>query len=74
MTKQQQAICDMVVQGTSNKEIADRLFTTEKNVKFHMGSILKALEVTSRAQLIVKCLKDTGVSDNEFKMFKELLK
>ena len=42
--------------GVTNKEIANKLFVTEKTVKFHLTNIYKKMKVKSRAQMIVWCL------------------
>ncbi len=66
---------DLVARGFSNAEIAERLFVTEKTIKFHITTIYKIEGVSSRAQLIVKCLRDPlRVSAEEASAIKELLK
>jgi len=42
-----------VAGGVSNKEVASKLFVTEKTVKFHLTNIYKKMQVKSRTQLIV---------------------
>ena len=42
-----------VSEGSSNKEVANKLFVTEKTVKFHLTNIYKKMKVKSRTQLIV---------------------
>jgi predicted ArsR family transcriptional regulator len=40
--------------GLSNKEIANKLFVTEKTVKFHLTNIYRKSQVKSRTQFVVK--------------------
>lgn len=42
-----------LVEGLSNKEIADRLFISDKTVKIHMSNIFKKLNVKSRSQALI---------------------
>lgn len=73
LSARQIEIADLVVKGWSNREIAEQLFITEKTVKFHLTNIYLSEGVASRAQLIVKHLKD-GVSLSEIDAFREILK
>jgi DNA-binding CsgD family transcriptional regulator len=47
-------VVEHVIKGQTNQEVADKLFVTEKTVKFHLTNIYRKVEVKSRAQLIVK--------------------
>lgn len=47
----------LVSVGLSNEEIATQLFVTEKIVKSHLTEIYNKLQISSRAQLIVLCMK-----------------
>lgn len=57
LTKREQEILEEIVQGKSNKEIADTLFISEKTVKNHVSNILKKLDVTDRTQAAVLALR-----------------
>lgn len=50
-----------MAQGLSNKEVATRLFVTEKTVKFHLTNIYKAMGLKSRAQLIVAEMQKAAI-------------
>ena len=41
-----------VVSGMLNKQIADKLGTTERTIKFHRGQIMRKMEVKSLAELV----------------------
>jgi len=49
-------VASIVAKGMTNKEVAQKLFVTEKTVKFHLTNIYKKLQVKSRSQLIVWCV------------------
>tara|TARA_Y100000034_G_scaffold33928_1_gene41572 strand:- start:57373 stop:57594 length:222 start_codon:yes stop_codon:yes gene_type:complete len=56
LTNRQAEVTVLVSTGYSNKEAAEELFVTENIVKIHLQEIFKALNLNSRAQLIVYCL------------------
>lgn len=53
LTGRQQEVLALLAQGKSNKQICRALGVAEATVKVHVGAVLKALKVTSRAQAIV---------------------
>lgn len=53
-SKAEQAVIDFLKTGLSNKEIADRLFVTEKTVKFHLTSLYSKMGAKSRTDFILK--------------------
>jgi DNA-binding CsgD family transcriptional regulator len=74
LSPSEENVVRMVVDGCSNAEAARHLGVTEKTIKFHLTNVYAKLEVTSRAQLIVKFLK-SGQEFNEFaKLMRELIK
>ena len=50
LSNRETEVAELVTQGLSNKEVANRLFVTEKTVKFHLTNIYKKMNVKSRAQ------------------------
>ncbi len=52
LTERQQEIAELVVQGCSNREIADRLFLSVKTVETHLSSTYVKLGVRGRQGLI----------------------
>ena len=52
LTPPQRDILVLVVNGLTNREIADRLGLTPGLVGMHIGRITRALGLTSRAQLV----------------------
>lgn len=74
LSRSETAVVRAVIEGETNKEIANKLFVTEKTIKFHLTNIYQKLGVQSRAQLIVRYLK-RNEDENEFaKLMRELLK
>lgn len=53
LTERQRDVLRLIVQGQSNKQICRELGLAEPTVKIHVTAILRALQVTSRAQAIV---------------------
>jgi len=54
LSKAEQAVADILVYGVSNKECAERLFVSEKTIKFHVTNIYKQLGVRSRAEFVAR--------------------
>lgn len=46
-----------LVEGLSNKEIADRLYISDKTVKIHVSNIFRKLNVKSRSQAIIHAVQ-----------------
>ena len=54
LTERERDVLGLVARGHSNAEIADRLFLSPKTVRNHISSIFDKLQVTNRAQAIVR--------------------
>jgi DNA-binding NarL/FixJ family response regulator len=52
VTNREKEITDLVVQGCSNKEIAEKLFISQHTVKAHLNRIFRKFNTTSRSKLI----------------------
>ncbi|PUB30155.1 LuxR family two component transcriptional regulator [Promicromonospora sp. AC04] len=50
-------VMDLVADGLSNREVAARLFLSEKTVKNHVNSLFAKLAVTTRSQAIVRWIQ-----------------
>ena len=57
LTSREKEVLDLLVQGLSNTEIADRLIVSPCTAKAHVRSILTKLSVTDRVQAAVKATK-----------------
>lgn len=50
LTQREQDILALLAEGRSNREIAGRLFLSEKTVKAHLAAVFRKLNVTNRTQ------------------------
>lgn len=58
LSDREKEVAQLITEGLSNYEIAEKLFVTENTVKFHITSIYGKLGIRSRAQLIVEFYKN----------------
>ena len=65
LSNRESEVTDLLTLGLTNKEIAARLFVTEKTVKFHLTNIYKKMNVKSRSQLIVWCSPHMSFIEND---------
>ncbi|MDX2258379.1 MAG: response regulator transcription factor [Hyphomicrobiaceae bacterium] len=54
LTPRQQDVLDLVVQGLSNKEVADRLGIAHGTVKIHLAALLSYFKARNRTELVGK--------------------
>ena len=57
MTGREQEILELMVEGLSNNEIAERLIVSQSTVKFHVSNILSKLGVTGRTEAVALAIK-----------------
>jgi DNA-binding NarL/FixJ family response regulator len=60
LTERERAVLKGLVSGKRNREIAERLFISERTVKYHIKSMFTKLHVKSRTEL-VKIALETGL-------------
>lgn len=60
LSRREQEVIPLVLQGKSNKQIALSLGVSERTIEFHLKNIYAKLQVTSRVELILKLGKTTG--------------
>lgn len=65
LTEREQEVLALVADGLSNREIAGRLFISEKTVKTHVSNILTKLHLDDRTQAAIYALKHGGIRDKE---------
>ena len=53
LTETEIKIIKLVLNGYTNKSVADELYISEKTVKFHLYKVFKKLKVKSRSELIL---------------------
>jgi transcriptional regulator of acetoin/glycerol metabolism len=51
LTDTEQAIAELVADGLTNRQIAERVFVSRHTVDFHLRSIFRKVDVTSRVEL-----------------------
>ena len=61
LTSQENKIMACLVEGLSNKKIAQKLVLSLSTVKFHVGNILNKLGASSRTEAVLIALKDKMV-------------
>jgi DNA-binding NarL/FixJ family response regulator len=59
ISKREQEILDLIIQGKKNKDIAEGLFMSEQTVKAHIGHIFRKFNVSSRTQLVSLLLNNS---------------
>jgi NarL family two-component system response regulator LiaR len=62
LTEREMEVLNLVVQGQSNRRIADAMVISVATVKAHISSILSKLQVSSRAEAIAYAIKHKIVS------------
>lgn len=58
LTKREYEVLTLIAEGLSNKDIADKLYISEKTVKNHVSSIFKKIEVNDRIQAAIFAFKN----------------
>jgi len=62
LSSREQEVLEALTAGLSNKEIAQKLYITEKTVKAHFSSIYRKMNVSTRSQAIIGAVK-SGLVD-----------
>jgi len=62
VTKSELRVLASLVQGHSNKQIAEEIFVSEKTVKNHLNHLFKKLGVKNRTEAVVKAIERGLVS------------
>jgi DNA-binding NarL/FixJ family response regulator len=57
LTARELEVLGLVVRGLGNREIAQRLFLSEKTVAHHVSAILRKLDVRTRAQASAEAVR-----------------
>ena len=63
LTPREQEVMALVVSGMLNKQVADKLGSTEKTVKVHRGHLMQKMQAKSFADL-VRMAKKLGISSH----------
>ena len=54
LTRSERAVVDVVAEGLSNPEVAERLYLSRHTVKRHLANAMLKLDITSRRELMVR--------------------
>ncbi len=69
LTDREREVLELIAQGNNNQQIASRLFIAPKTVSNHISNIFSKLQVSDRAQAIVKARKAGMGNDPEIQHF-----
>ena len=61
LSKREIQVLELIAEGNFNKEIAEKLFISEKTVKNHVSSIFKKINVSDRTQAAIYAIKNNIV-------------
>ena len=64
LTERERQILELIAVGTSNKEIGQKLFLTEKTIKHYVTNILQKLHVRNRVQAALLAQEKTKPRNN----------
>jgi DNA-binding NarL/FixJ family response regulator len=59
ISRREREVLDLLLDNLANKEIASKLFVSERTVKFHVSNLLSKFGVQRRADLIVRWMQRT---------------
>lgn len=65
LTEREAEVLSLIASGLSNREIAGKLFLSEKTVKTHVSNILGKLHLEDRTQAAIYALKHGIATDND---------
>lgn len=63
LTEREYEVLGLIARGMSNREIAEKIFISEKTVKTHVSNILSKLHLEDRTQAAIYALKHGFVTD-----------
>lgn len=62
LTKREREIFELLIKNNTTKEIASKLYISEKTVRNHISNVIQKLSVKSRTQAIIELLKINEIS------------
>lgn len=64
LTNRESEVLELVMQGLSTSEIAERVFLSHQGVKAHLTTLFRKFEVKNRSQLILSALNEISPVEN----------
>jgi DNA-binding NarL/FixJ family response regulator len=58
LTRREKDVVKTLLQGYSNKEIARRLYISERTVQTHLSNIFSKMKVASRTEVVLVAMRD----------------
>ena len=52
LSRRETEVVVLVLQGLTNKQVADKLCVAEKTIKFHLTNIYKRMKISRRSQIV----------------------
>ena len=65
LTAREQEVLNLIADGLSNRDIAGKMFISEKTVKTHVRNILSKLHLEDRTQAAIYALKQGAATDKD---------
>lgn len=65
LTAREQEVLELIADGLSNRDIAGKMFISEKTVKTHVSNILSKLHLEDRTQAAIYALKHGSATDKD---------
>jgi DNA-binding NarL/FixJ family response regulator len=65
LTAREQEVLNLIAEGLSNRDIAGKMFISEKTVKTHVSNILSKLHLEDRTQAAIYALKHGSATDRD---------
>lgn len=65
LTRRENEVLQLIADGLNNREIAKKLFISEKTVKTHVSNILGKLDLADRTQAAIYALRHGSLTDNK---------
>ena len=62
LTKREKEVFQLLIQNMSTKEIASKLFISEKTVRNHISNVMQKLGVRGRAHAVIELIRMNELS------------
>ncbi len=62
LTKREKEVFNLLIQNLTTKEIASKLFISEKTVRNHISNVMQKLGVRGRAQAVIELIRMNELS------------